>query len=147
MSAALERLRAAGLRGERKCGDGFRFDCPVGHKSRGTLSVGVADDGETVLLHDFAGCAPTDVLASLGLSLGDLYPERLVPVTPEQRRTAQRAVREAQWRAAVSVLEREGALIEIAGWSVVRGEMLSAADHARLAMALQRVADARTALQ
>jgi hypothetical protein len=29
-----------------------------------------------VLLHDFAGCATSDILAAVGLTLQDLFPER-----------------------------------------------------------------------
>lgn len=51
--------------------------CPCCQSRRGRpLSVRELDDGR-VLLHAFCGCGTDDVLAALGLKLGDLFPERL----------------------------------------------------------------------
>jgi hypothetical protein len=48
--------------------------CPA-HEDRGpSLSIRELDDGRT-LIHCFAGCQPNDVLAALGLSLSDLFPD------------------------------------------------------------------------
>lgn len=142
----LDRLRAAGLRGERRSGGGLRFDCSVGHSSRGTLSVREGEDG-TLYLHCFAGCTPAEVLAPLGLTLADLFPERILPATPEQRRLARQAMRESDWRAALAVLEREAAVVEIAGHHLAGGLSLSADDLQRLAAAVERIADARAVLR
>lgn len=50
--------------------------CPAHPDRSPSLSIRELNDGR-VLIHDFAGCPPGDVLAALGLSLGDLFPERI----------------------------------------------------------------------
>ncbi len=65
------------LRGVRKKGPGrWVAKCPAHDDRSPSLSVRELDDGR-VLIHDFAGCVPSDVLAACGLSLSDLFPERL----------------------------------------------------------------------
>lgn len=61
------------------CGPGRNgsWRCPAHQDSRPSLSV--TDGGDKVLLTDHGGCATTDVVAALGLTLGDLFdaaPER-----------------------------------------------------------------------
>ena len=54
--------------------------CP-GHEDKSpSLSVRECDDGR-ILLHCFSGCEVSDVLAAVGLSFRDLFPDRLL--TPE----------------------------------------------------------------
>lgn len=48
--------------------------CPAHEDRSPSLSVKVLDDGR-VLVHCHAGCSAPDVVAALGLSLGDLFPE------------------------------------------------------------------------
>ena len=49
--------------------------CP-GHEDKSpSLSVTVKDDGSP-LFHCFSGCAPDDILSSIGLTWKDLYPQR-----------------------------------------------------------------------
>ena len=48
--------------------------CP-GHQDKApSLSIREIDD--RILIHDFAGCAPADILAAVGLSLRDLFENR-----------------------------------------------------------------------
>jgi hypothetical protein len=48
--------------------------CP-GHEDRSpSLSIRELDDGR-VLLHDFGGCGTDEVLAGLGLTMADLFPD------------------------------------------------------------------------
>lgn len=66
----------------RATGAGARAQCP-GHGSRGfSLAVrpGTTDDGrEKATVTCFAGCETTDVLAAIGLTLGDLYEPKTGP--------------------------------------------------------------------
>ena len=56
--------------------DQYRACCP-GHQSQGqTLSLRELDTG-SILLHCFAGCSPVEVMESIGMSIGDLFEERL----------------------------------------------------------------------
>ncbi len=49
--------------------------CPA-HDDR-SPSLSIRETGDRVLVHCFAGCAVSDVLLALGLSMADLFPERL----------------------------------------------------------------------
>jgi hypothetical protein len=49
--------------------------CPAHDDRHPSLSIRELDDG-MMLLHDFGGCSPADVLGSVGLAFEDLYPER-----------------------------------------------------------------------
>jgi hypothetical protein len=104
---------------------GWRADCPNGHKTRGTLSVAQGDDGR-LLLHCFAGCCASDVLAALGLSMADIQPQRLRDPSPEGRRAAREGFKLASVAAAAAVLEREAELLLIAIGDILRGEPLGA---------------------
>lgn len=50
--------------------------CPAHEDRSPSLSIRELEDGR-VLLHDFGGCDTGAVLASLGLEMGALFPERL----------------------------------------------------------------------
>lgn len=60
--------------------------CPAHEDREPSLAIREADDGR-LLVYCFAGCSAAEVLAAVGLSLGDLYPkplgERLGPLWRE----------------------------------------------------------------
>jgi hypothetical protein len=128
-----------------RSGQGWRADCPNGHKTHGTLSLAQGDDGR-LLLHCFAGCSTADVLGALGLTLGDVMPERLRDESPEGRRTARERFRLASMTAAAGVIERETRIVHLAGCDLLRGEVLDAADVQRLGEAVERIEAAREVL-
>lgn len=121
-----------------RSGQGWRADCPNGHKSRGTLSVAQGDDGR-VLLHCFAGCGTADVLGALGLALADVMPERLRDDSPEGRRTARERFRLASMTAAAGVILREARIVLLAGCDLLRGQALPPDDVQRLGEAVERI--------
>jgi DNA primase len=49
--------------------------CPAHEDRSPSLSIAQTDDG-TILLHCFAGCGAGDVMAAIGLSLSDLFPDK-----------------------------------------------------------------------
>lgn len=57
----------AALDGVRKCGDGYVARCPAHHDRQPSLSVGLGDDGRTILLHCHAGCTFEQIRAALPL--------------------------------------------------------------------------------
>lgn len=125
----------------RRSGRGWRSRCPAcGGKSH-KVSIAEADNG-AVLLHAFCGCSPAEVLQAVGLSLGDLFPARLTPDTPEGRRAARRALREASWLAALSSMVFEGLIVLLACRQIVQGVPLSHEDMQRMEAAQQRLEDA-----
>ena len=129
-----------------RSGQGFRTDCPCGHRTHGTLSVTQADDGR-ILLHCFCGCSAADVLGALGLSLADIMPERLRDESPEARRAARERFMLASARAAAGVILREGQIVLLAGADVNRGLTLDGADADRLVLAIERIQSAVEALR
>ncbi len=133
------------LEGAKMHGKGYRARCPACGGNSAKLSVTEADTG-TVLLHCFGGCVPADVLAAVGLRLGDLFPERLRPMTDAERREARDRARLAGWHAALEVLCKEAAIVHLAQQQLARGEPLNDADEARLHVAEQRIANARNVL-
>lgn len=63
----LEGVRATGR-------DRWLARCPAHDDRSPSLSIRETGDG-TVLVHDFAGCSATDILAAVDLTLGDLFPD------------------------------------------------------------------------
>lgn len=119
--------------------------CPAHTDKSPSLSIKQCDDN-TVLLHDFGGCSPSDILAAVGLELADLFPKRLKPRTPEERKAAQQAFKRDSWRAALGVLSREATVVLAAAGMLRQGRPLTADDDVRLTLAMQRIDDARGVL-
>lgn len=133
------------LDGVRRAGRGWRADSPCGNRSRGAVSITEGDNG-CVLLHDFSGYSAPEVLAAIGLTAGDLFPERLPPATPEARRELRERAMVAAIRAALDVVSREALIVRVAAEQVRRGVALAPADALRLDQALDRIEGARVAL-
>lgn len=136
------------LDGVRAYGQGWRAPCPAcGGRNRDKLSLRLADDGK-ILLKCFAGCEPADIMQACGLSLQDLFPERLDHGTPEDRRRAQRAFRESAWGGALDVIAFESLIVQIAADQLFTTEQpLSWDDQCRLALATKRIGEALAILR
>lgn len=122
------------LDGVRSSGhDQWVAKCPA-HKDRSpSLSVKGISDGR-ILLHCFAGCETDDVLSSLGLTLTDLFPERLGDFP---------RVRPAFTPLdALRALARECGLIAIASADMAEGKPITAVDHERVCVAAGRISAA-----
>lgn len=66
-----------------KRGDGWVAKCP-GHRDRmPSLRIDVGDGGK-VLVHCHAGCTPAQVVAGMGLTLGDLMPDEPLAFNPSR---------------------------------------------------------------
>ena len=50
--------------------------CPSHDDSSPSLTIKELPDGR-ILIHCFAGCSPLEVMNSVGLTMGDLFPEKL----------------------------------------------------------------------
>jgi hypothetical protein len=135
------------LHGVRKHGNGWRADCPNGHtKVRGSLSVSETDDGR-VMLHCFACSDTAGILCTLGLTLGDLFPDRIKDSSPEGRKAAAEAFKRNSWGAALGVLDREASLVLIAVNDLCAGKSLPVDDVMRVGLAAKRIAQAREVLR
>ena len=71
----------------RKCGDGWIDICPAHQDYKPSLSIGIGNKGQ-LLLHCFAGCSFTEVVAAAGLR-GDICPAQM-PMADVQRQSEQR---------------------------------------------------------
>lgn len=132
------------LDGVQKSGDGWRARCPAcGGTSR---KLTVAERDGRALLHCFGGCKPAEVLEAVSLSWADIMPPRHWPESPEERRQARRAIREAGWASALSVLALEAQVTLIASRQLSRCSVLSEEDGARLAVAVARIDHAAAVL-
>lgn len=134
------------LTNARPFGRGWRADCPIGHRSRGALSVTVGDD-DRVLLHCFAGCDVADVLASVGLTVSDLFVRRVThAATPQERRELRQRAKASQWAAALGVLSAEAEIVEAAAATILDHPPWTPDDAERLALAVERIGRAREVL-
>jgi hypothetical protein len=110
--------------------------CP-GHEDKSpSLSVRELDDGR-VLLHDFGGCHVTDVLAALGLEMGDLFPDR-----PEHHRSPTGSRIPASDR--LSVLADEALTVGIIAGRLFEDRMIGEDEWSRLSLAIQRIQRAKS---
>ena len=146
MSSTSIDLLLSRLDGVKPNGRGWRAYCPCCGGRGSKVSVAAGDDGRA-LLHCFGGCDAATVVEAVGLSLGALFPERPADDTPESRRRMSRVAREAQWGAALEMLDTELCVIHFAAREVKAGRSLSNEDAARLELATTRVCDARTVLR
>ncbi|WP_062469493.1 hypothetical protein [Variovorax boronicumulans] len=116
---------------------GFSARCPVHDDRSPSLSIKEGEDGR-VLLHCFAGCPPQEVVAVLGLTMADLFPEngqlRRPPPAPGVTRTALHAA-----------VEIEQQVLFIVAYDRVKGKSISPTDAARERLAKQRIELARRA--
>lgn len=119
--------------------------CPAHTDKFPSLSIACGEDGR-ILLHDFGGCKVHDVLAAVGLSVGDLFEERLRPTTRAERREALEGFRRHSWQAALRVACRSLNVVLAAGSMVQRGVPFSDHDREVLAKAVERLEAARAVL-
>lgn len=134
------------LEGVQRSGKGYRAQCPSCGGTSRKLSLCEGENGAVMMTcfscHDTPG-----VLGALGLSLADLYPQRIKDTTPEGRRAARQAFKQSAYGAAVGVLATEATVIEVAAEMIARGEALGDAGMDRVHLASQRIHDAREILQ
>ena len=134
------RLLLSRLEGVKRAGKGWRARCPA--CGGGSRKVSIAESDGRVLVHCFGGCEAVDVIAAAGLQWADLYPPRHWPETPEERRRARRAIREAGWASALGVLALEAKVVQIAAHEHLGGLPVSGDDYLRLVEAVERIDNA-----
>lgn len=114
--------------------------CPAHEDRSPSLSIRELEDGR-VLLHDFGGCDTGAVLASLGLEMAALFPERL-PGQNEARGYA----RTSSWipaRDLLELIDQEALLVATIALEFRERRALSEEDWERLATAAARIGRAR----
>jgi hypothetical protein len=92
----------------RNSGRGWTAKCPAHQDRTASLSITAGEDGR-VLLHCFAGCCATDVVAAVGLQVGDLFVKRpTADMSFAERAALKESTRQAQWKAALNALPHRG---------------------------------------
>lgn len=133
------------LEGVIRTGKGWRARCPAHGGKPASLSIAEGVNG-TLLLHCFAGCAVHDVLAAVGLEVGDLFARRdLRMMTPVQRSEFKQASAIPKWRAALDVLTHEATVLLIAADKLGNGDLLDD-ELARMRRAALTIFDCKEAL-
>lgn len=106
--------------------------CPA-HADK-SPSLALEERDGKVLFHCFAGCAPEDVLAAVGLEFSDLYPERPVHGKPGQFKFNPYDT--------LRCVAKEAGIAAIAAAQAAAGKPLSPADVERATLASERLYDA-----
>ena len=134
------------LEGAIKTGKGWRARCPAHGGKSASLSIAEGDNG-TLLLHCFAGCAVHDVLAAVGLEVGDLFQRRdFKTMTPTERSQFKQAALLPKWRAALDVLTTEATVLQIAACKMGDGFTLDDDELTRMRISALRIFDAKEVL-
>lgn len=136
--ARLERVRPTG-----PCK--WRADCLIEHSSRQTVAIAEAPNGMVKIFCHACGSGD-ELLAALGLSWRDLFPDNARELTQPERSQWRETQRAAGWAAALRVLTFEGAICIAAAGETIAGRALSELDMARLRLALKRLTSARQML-
>lgn len=127
-------------------GKGWRARCPAHGGKSASLAITESDSG-TLLLHCFAGCQIHDVLAAVGLQVGDLFVRKdLRSMTPAERSQLRQAALLPRWKAALEVLVTEASVVLIGASHLGDGEPLTDTDLTRLRVASLRIFDAQGVL-
>lgn len=114
--------------------DSYVFHCPTREDRRPSCSLRVLDDGR-VLIHDFGGDSTADILAAVGLSLSDLYPERI----GGQQHGLSAERRPFPSADILRIIGFEALVVLAAATAMMAGETFTDADRGRLIVAVGRL--------
>jgi hypothetical protein len=98
-------------------GNGWVMKCPTHDDSTASLSIGEGKNG-IILLHCFAGCEVNAIVARLGITEKDLFPNEMFTATnlqPQRKRAKKQQPRPFDWQKCVAAFtEKDGE--KIAKW-------------------------------
>ncbi|MET7012925.1 CHC2 zinc finger domain-containing protein [Uliginosibacterium flavum] len=112
--------------------------CPSHTDKSPSLTLREMDDGR-VLLHCFGGCSIHEVVAALGLTLSDLFPEKV------DSHHTQRERRPFPAADILRCIAFEALVVATAGAALLSGHTFSDVDRQRLMLAIGRIQAALTA--
>ena len=111
--------------------------CPAHEDRSPSLSIRELDDGR-VLVHCFASCEVQSVLDAIGLTITDLFPERLGDHVEGERRPFPTAD-------ILKAIAFEALVVLMAGSALLAGTPLPDVDRGRLAVAVARIQESLSA--
>jgi hypothetical protein len=115
----------------------WRARCPAHDaKNPNVLSIGETSDG-TTLVKCFAGCTAAEVVAAVGLELGDLFPRVEWQSTGAHHIQPRRP--RVDWPALIVECERDLMLVKIVLLAVASGEPVDSVDAAACQAGATRV--------
>lgn len=124
------------LSGVRPTGnDRWACRCPSHEDRSPSLTIRVVPDGR-ILVHCFAGCDTEAVMAAVGLTVSDLFPE---PLTRERLPKIHAPFSALD---ALKALTAESAVVAIAASDIAEGKPMSGVDADRVCVAAGRIATA-----
>lgn len=117
----------------------WRARCPsCGGRNKTKLSIGYLGDGR-VLIHDFGGCSPDQVVEAIGMSLADLMPPRPRDTCNGPGGHSSVPVLKSNPYDVIRAAAHEAIIIAISIESDWRGENLSLEDWDRVMVAVRRL--------
>jgi len=108
----------------------YKALCPAHEDKNPSLSIGELPDGQ-ILINCFAGCSPSEILGSIGLSLEDLYPESKGSFKSEKRPFSSTH--------GLKLIGYESTIILACAGFLREGKELSEANFARMVEAVTRI--------
>lgn len=115
--------------------------CPAHNDHSPSLSIRTTQEGP-VLLKCFAGCSAADVVNAAGLTLADLFPDRMEERRPMRQRRCRVPVVDA-----LAAVDREALTVAVIASDVREHRELDDTTWRRLATAVARIGQAREAVQ
>ncbi len=109
--------------------------CPAHDDKSPSLSV--ADKGDRVLIHCFAGCDPSDALTAVGLDWKDIYPDRWVCAERRPNEAARKHLQRAL--ADLDPMDHERSILKFAAADRRAGIAESIEGRARVEVAVLRL--------
>lgn len=113
-----------------KLNDSWLACCPAHEDRSPSLSIRELSDGK-ILLHCFAGCSIGDVLGALGMTIDELFPERLTDARPMTMPFVSNDVLRA--------LRQEIMVVALAGSELAADRSLTPEERERLFVAVGRI--------
>ena len=113
--------------------DRWRTWCRICSGNNSALSVGVGKNGGVVMRCFKSECSVESIVASIGLNVSDLFPERLTGSAPMRKRGLLTAGQ------ALDVVAFECSLVRLAASNLAGGHVLTPGDLERLSIAAERI--------
>ncbi len=115
--------------------------CPAHADRSPSLAITALDDGR-ILLKCFAGCSANEIVTSVGMDIGDLFPKenKLGYTIDNQRQKPER--RPFYATDLLRIIHFEALITSIAAFDLAEGREISTTDRKRLKTAFERINEA-----